>query len=228
VSVKPQQLIQVRTSATTRKQRSTARTATISVATALSLTLLGGTAAQADTGPADDQPITAAVVRLSFDKTAVHTLAAPTPDEKLIQMMSASGRHPGTAASKGTLSAPLTVMTPTSPFGERTSPIQGTTEFHRGQDFAAPCGTDVSAAAGGKVVFAGWHPYGGGNRVEILHADGLKTTYNHLESFQVSVGQELKRGDTIAHVGTTGASTGCHLHFEVDLNGDVVDPLGWL
>lgn len=227
MSVKPQPT-RNRKPVTARKQRSAGRTTALGIAAAVTLSLLAGTAAHADDAPDTQAPITAANVSLEFDKTAVHTVAAPTPDEKLIKLMSDSGRHPDATATKGTLSAPLTVLTPASPFGERTSPINGGTEFHRGQDFAAPCGTDVFAAAGGKVVFAGWHPYGGGNRVEILHADGLKTTYNHLESFQVTVGQELKRGDAIAHVGTTGSSTGCHLHFEVDLNGDVVNPLGWL
>lgn len=189
---------------------------------------MGGTAAQADAGSTDNQPITAAEVPLQFIRTSVVTRPAPTPDEKLLQMMSATGGHPGTTASKGSIAPPLTVLTRTSPFGGRTSPIHGATEFHRGQDFSGPCGTTVSAAAGGTVVFAGWHPYGGGNRVEILHADGLKTTYNHLTSFTVTVGQELKRGETIARVGTTGSSTGCHLHFEVELHGDVVNPLDWL
>lgn len=228
MSVKPQQLTQNRTSTNSRKHRSAARTSAASVAAALSLAFLGGTAAQADTGSTDSQPITAAEVPLQFTRTTVVTRPAPTPDEKLIQMMSATGGRPGPTASKGTLAAPLTALRLTSPFGGRTSPIHGATEFHRGQDFSGPCGTAVSAAAGGTVVFAGWHPYGGGNRIEILHADGLKTTYNHLSTSDVTVGQELKRGTTIARVGTTGSSTGCHLHFEVDLHGEVVNPLDWL
>ncbi|MBG0738685.1 M23 family metallopeptidase [Paeniglutamicibacter antarcticus] len=226
--MKPHQLVRTCKTETTRKHRHKGRAAAISVAVAVSLALLGSTAAQADDGPSPDQPITAASVTLQFTHTLVTTRPAPTPDEKLIQMMSSTGGTPGPTSTKGTLSAPLTVLTPTSPFGSRSSPIPGAEEFHRGQDFSAPCGTDVFAATGGTVVFAGWHPYGGGNRVEIQHADGLKTTYNHLDSFDVTLGQQLRRGDVIAHVGTTGASTGCHLHFEVDLNGDVVDPLGWL
>lgn len=226
MSVKPHHLTQNRTSAIHRKHRPAARTAAISAAVAVSIAFLGATAAQADTST--PEPITAAVVPLEFTKTTVLTRPAPTPDEKLLRMISATGGHPGSESTRGTLSAPLTAMTRTSPFGGRTSPIHGATEFHRGQDYSGPCGADVFASAGGTVVFAGWHPYGGGNRVEIEHTDGLKTTYNHLESFNVTVGQELKRHDTIARVGTTGASTGCHLHFEVDLNGDVVEPLDWL
>ena len=73
-----------------------------------------------------------------------------------------------------------------------------------------------------------FHQYGGGNRVVIDHGNGLETTYNHLSSFSVKEGQTVSRGEAIALSGTTGASTGCHLHFEVQVNGEVVDPTGWL
>lgn len=127
------------------------------------------------------------------------------------------------------LSNPLKVMNPSSPFGIRVSPITGAVdEFHRGQDYAAACGTDVMAAAGGTVIYSQWHPYGGGNRVEIDHGNGLITTYNHLSASKVKVGQKVERGDVIALSGTTGASTGCHLHFEVEVNNNVVNPLPWL
>ncbi|WP_428985707.1 M23 family metallopeptidase [Sinomonas terricola] len=115
-----------------------------------------------------------------------------------------------------------------SPFGYRVSPIGGAREFHRGQDFVAQCGSTVRASSAGTVTFAGWHPFGGGTRVVIDHGNGLETTYNHLSSFSVSVGQKVGRGDAVALSGTTGASTGCHLHFEVMVNGEVVDPVGWL
>jgi murein DD-endopeptidase MepM/ murein hydrolase activator NlpD len=101
-------------------------------------------------------------------------------------------------------------------------------DFHRGQDYVAQCGTSVMAAATGTVTFVGWHQYGGGNRVVVDHGNGLETTYNHLSSFNVTEGQTVSRGDVIALSGTTGASTGCHLHFEVQVNGEVVDPTGWL
>ncbi|MGK3708794.1 M23 family metallopeptidase [Arthrobacter sp. IK3] len=133
------------------------------------------------------------------------------------------------SSTSGTLSAPLASDRRTSSFGGRTSPITGDpAEFHYGQDFGAPCGAEVSAAAGGTVVFAGWHPYGGGNRVEIEHGSGLTTTYNHLSSSSVSVGQHVSRGQALAFVGTTGSSTGCHLHFEVLRDGTHIDPAGWL
>jgi murein DD-endopeptidase MepM/ murein hydrolase activator NlpD len=201
----------------------------LGTAAALALVLTGSPPVLADAeSPETTAVVTAPVVHLTFTRSNVTTVAAPTPDEKLRLAVAASGLRPDPAAIKATLAAPLTVLTRTSPFGERFSPIHGAGEFHRGQDFSRPCGTDVLASAGGKVVFAGWHPYGGGNRVEIEHADGLKTTYNHLQASSVRVGQQISRGDAIARVGTTGSSTGCHLHFEVYLHEDVVDPLGWL
>ncbi|QCB98704.1 M23 family metallopeptidase [Arthrobacter sp. PAMC25564] len=170
----------------------------------------------------------AAAAKIDFSRTAVSTKG--DPDGKLKQLLSAQSVGTITrAASAGTLGAPLDQMITASPFGYRVSPITGGAgEFHRGQDYAAQCGTSVHAAASGTVTFNGWHPYGGGNRVVIDHGNGLETTYNHLSSSSVQVGQKVSRGDIIALSGTTGASTGCHLHFEVMVNGDVVDPLGWL
>jgi murein DD-endopeptidase MepM/ murein hydrolase activator NlpD len=170
----------------------------------------------------------AAGAKLDFNRTAVTTVG--DPDGKLKQLLSAQSAGSITrAASSGSLGAPLDVMVSASPFGYRVSPITGGAgEFHRGQDYAAQCGTAVHAAAAGKVTFTGWHPYGGGNRVVIDHGNGLETTYNHLSSSSVKVGQQVSRGDVVAMSGTTGASTGCHLHFEVMVNGEVVDPTGWL
>ncbi|MDN4642475.1 M23 family metallopeptidase [Arthrobacter sp. PsM3] len=172
--------------------------------------------------------VTAAEAKIDFNRTAVTTQG--DPDGKLKQLLSAQSVGSITrAASAGTLGAPLDVMNTASPFGYRVSPITGGAgEFHRGQDYSAQCGTAVHAAASGTVTFNGWHPYGGGNRVVIDHGNGLETTYNHLSSASVKVGQKVSRGDVVAMSGTTGASTGCHLHFEVMVNGEVVDPTGWL
>ncbi|WP_307092155.1 peptidoglycan DD-metalloendopeptidase family protein [Arthrobacter sp. B2I5] len=128
----------------------------------------------------------------------------------------------------GFLMAPLQLLNPSSPFGFRVSPISGTAgDFHLGQDYAAACGTPVHAADAGVVRAAGWHPWGGGNRVEVDHGDGLITTYNHLESIGVSLGDTVQTGQVIARVGTTGWSTGCHLHFEAILDGRYINPLRW-
>ncbi|WP_115789202.1 M23 family metallopeptidase [Arthrobacter silvisoli] len=188
----------------------------------------GGSSAAALAAGSQPEIAVSASAKVDFSRMAVSTKA--DPDAKLRQLLSAqSAGSVQVESSKGTLGAPLSSMVSVSPFGYRIDPFTGGYgEFHRGRDFAAQCGTDVFAAASGKVTFAGWHPYGGGNRVVIDHGNGLETTYNHLSSFNVSVGQSVNRGDVIALSGTTGASTGCHLHFEVMVNGDVVEPLGWL
>ena len=166
--------------------------------------------------------------QIDFSRSAVVTQA--DPDGKLKQLLSAqSAGSVSRAASAGSLGAPLAALSTASPFGYRVSPITGGAgDFHRGQDYVAQCGTSVLAAATGTVTFVGWHQYGGGNRVVVDHGNGLETTYNHLSSFSVTEGQTVSRGDVLALSGTTGASTGCHLHFEVQVNGEVVDPTGWL
>jgi murein DD-endopeptidase MepM/ murein hydrolase activator NlpD len=159
---------------------------------------------------------------LSYSRTVVFT-ETKTAVQK-VGVVSTQVRRP----AAGTLMAPLEVLVPTSHFGLRTSPITGSAgEFHWGQDFSAACGTSVFAADAGVVRAVGWHPWGGGNRVEIDHGNGLITTYNHLEGIGVKKGQSVQVGQLIAKVGTTGSSTGCHLHFETILNGKHTDPDNW-
>ena len=114
------------------------------------------------------------------------------PDGKLKQLLSAqsAGSHHPRRLRRQPRRARWPQLTTASPFGYRVSPITGGSgEFHRGQDYSAQCGTAVLAAASGTVTFTGWHPYGGGNRVVIDHGNGLETTYNHLSSASVKVGQ---------------------------------------
>ena len=114
-----------------------------------------------------------------------------------------------------------------SPFGYRTDPITGEQAFHAGVDFAAACGTPIHAADSGVIFAAG--PNGGyGNATIINHGAGLATLYGHQSSIAVSVGQVVERGQVIGSVGSTGKSTGCHLHFEVRVNGSPVNPMGYL
>ena len=164
---------------------------------------------------------------LDFDRAALTSKF--DPDAKL-RGLSVAGTDVTPAAAKGTLATPLkSELIQTSSFGYRVSPITGTAgELHTGQDYAAACGTEVTAAAAGTVKSAGWHEYGGGNRVVVDHGNGVETTYNHLSAISVSVGDTVERGHLVGASGTTGASTGCHLHFEVLVNGNPVDPLGWL
>jgi murein DD-endopeptidase MepM/ murein hydrolase activator NlpD len=120
-------------------------------------------------------------------------------------------------------SMPAAVMLMSSGFGYRHDPFTGAGAMHSGLDFKGPTGTSILAAADGKVTFAG-NQGGYGNCIEITHANGLVTRYAHLSGFNVSLGQAVKRGIQIARMGSTGRSTGSHLHFEVRLNGQAINP----
>jgi murein DD-endopeptidase MepM/ murein hydrolase activator NlpD len=99
--------------------------------------------------------------------------------------------------------------------------------MHEGIDLGAAYGTPIAAAAAGTVIYAGW--LGGyGNLTVIDHGGGLATAYGHQSSIAVSVGEQVAQGQTIGYVGSTGHSTGPHLHFEVRVDGQAVDPLGYL
>lgn len=135
------------------------------------------------------------------------------------------GRAAPAPSGNGSLGRPVDGYI-TSPFGYRIHPIYGTRRLHTGTDLGAPCGTPVYAAESGTVVSAGWAG-GSGNRIVLNHGGGLATTYNHMSGFAVR-GGEVTRGQLIGYVGTTGASTGCHLHFEVRVNGAPVNPMGYL
>jgi murein DD-endopeptidase MepM/ murein hydrolase activator NlpD len=137
---------------------------------------------------------------------------------------------PATGDSGGTLSRPVSGPI-TSPYGMRVHPITGVYKLHDGMDFGVPCGTLVKAAATGTILqqyFNGAY----GNRI-ILN-NGVKrgvsvvTTYNHLSRFALKAGAKVQRGQVIGYSGTTGYSTGCHLHFMVLTNGSTVNPAGWL
>lgn len=114
-----------------------------------------------------------------------------------------------------------------SNFGPRKHPIHGVVKRHNGVDFGAPQGTPIRAADGGVVLYVGW--YGGyGKIVMIDHGGDLVTLYAHTSRYVVDTGQKINRGQVIAYVGSTGLSTGPHLHFEVRRNGTPVNPIGYL
>ncbi|HZG38922.1 MAG TPA: peptidoglycan DD-metalloendopeptidase family protein [Nodosilinea sp.] len=114
-----------------------------------------------------------------------------------------------------------------SGFGNRVHPILGYSRFHAGIDFSASQGTPIYAADSGRVIFSGW--YGGyGQTVIVDHGDGLSTLYAHASRLMVNEGQTVQQGQAIATVGSTGLSTGPHLHFEVRQNGNPVNPAGYL
>lgn len=115
----------------------------------------------------------------------------------------------------------------TSRYGPRRHPVTGARDFHKGTDFAASAGTPIHATADGVVVFAGWQS-GYGRLVRIRHAHGLESRYAHLRRIAVSVGQRVSRGDRIGDMGSSGRSTGPHLHYEVHRNGKPVNPMTYI
>ena len=126
---------------------------------------------------------------------------------------------------------PLTNPAPghpvTSPFGVRTDPILGTAALHTGMDFRAPIGMPAKVTAAGVVTKAGWNG-GYGRMVEVDHGNGFATRYGHLSEIDVTVGHMLAAGDVIGKTGSSGRSTGPHLHYEVRHNGEAIDPLRFL
>lgn len=133
---------------------------------------------------------------------------------------------PSQIIGNGTLAWPTTSQRITSRYGNRPVPVAGATSWHDAIDIGAPIGTPVYAAADGTVITAKWG-YNGGRGVYIMieHDNGLVTRYQHLSDMYVSVGQTVKKGQNIAAVGNTGASSGPHLDFAIYVNGSTVDPL---
>ena len=124
---------------------------------------------------------------------------------------------------------PITGAAISSGFGWRVHPITGERKLHKGVDFAAPTGTPIFAAADGVVTYSGWTDDGYGNVVELRHENGELTLYAHTNKVYVSKGQVINKGQAIAEVGSTGRSTGPHLHFEIQPDGrTAVDPMDYL
>jgi murein DD-endopeptidase MepM/ murein hydrolase activator NlpD len=115
----------------------------------------------------------------------------------------------------------------TSGFGGRRDPITSRPAFHSGLDISAPIGTPIIATADGVVTLAGWDG-SLGKSVRISHGFGVQTRYGHMSKLDVQAGQKVKRGQIIGYVGTTGRSTGAHLHYEVYRDGEAVDPLAYI
>ncbi|MFL6845189.1 MAG: M23 family metallopeptidase [Allosphingosinicella sp.] len=116
----------------------------------------------------------------------------------------------------------------TSGFGVRTDPFRGRAAMHPGIDLAGPIGTPIYATADGIVDRSEWNNGGYGNLVELDHGHGIQTRYGHLSKSLVTAGQHVKRGEMIALMGSTGRSTGSHLHYEVRIDGKAVNPVPFL
>ena len=114
-----------------------------------------------------------------------------------------------------------------SGFGYRDDPINGNTRFHEGCDIVAPRGTPIAAPADGVVTFSGWRE-GLGRTLEVAHGKGYSTCYGHAEKLLKHEGDIIKRGDVLAYVGTSGRSTGPHLHYEVRRDGKLINPYKFL
>jgi murein DD-endopeptidase MepM/ murein hydrolase activator NlpD len=171
--------------------------------------------------------------RLKTDRRALEEAESQLAEDSksisvLIQRRLAQQRLRGNVAYRGTgqMVFPSNGEI-TSSFGWRMHPILGYERFHAGIDFGADYGSNIFAADDGVVIFAGW--YGGyGNAVIIDHGGGITTLYGHASELFVQEGQSVQQGSTIASVGSTGLSTGPHLHFEVRQNGEPVDPMNYL
>ena len=161
------------------------------------------------------------------------TVLSDTAGQQVRQMQQVSSKAYASASggvnavSSTTPSIWPVTGTITSNFGYRGNPIGGGTGFHEGLDIAVDYGTPVRATASGKVSMAGWVD-GYGNLVEIDHGNGFVTRYGHNSMLLVVQGQEVKAGDIISLAGSTGRSTGPHVHYEVRVNGTPTDPLLFL
>ncbi len=152
--------------------------------------------------------------------------------KKMIQRRTRTtyGHYNGPGGGNGFFNMPVNGPI-TSPYGWRIHPIWGYYSLHDGIDIGAACGTPIRAPAAGKVI-SEYYNIAWGNRLFLEHGVhygvGVSTIYNHMSKYAVHVGQTVKRGQVIGYIGTTGWSTGCHLHWTVMENGQTVDPMKWL
>ena len=139
--------------------------------------------------------------------------------------LTGSGLNAGDIAGEGQWQKPTPGAPITSPFGYRTHPTLGYRKMHDGVDFGANCGTPVYAAESGTASLAGYKSSASGNAVVIDHGNGVETEYYHLSSVSVSAGDTIEKGQQVGTVGSTGRSTGCHLHFGLQKGESHVDPM---
>ena len=169
----------------------------------------------------------AAAERAAAERTAEGAASGPAAGDaasRAVRRRSTAVPDQPSASAGGGWVWPCAGCPQTSAFGWRTHPIFGDRRLHAGIDLGAPTGTTVRAAAGGTVLIAG--PTGGyGNFVVVDHGSGLSTAYAHMDSVSVRAGQSVQPGQKVGEVGSTGNSTGPHLHFELRRNGDPIDPL---
>jgi murein DD-endopeptidase MepM/ murein hydrolase activator NlpD len=168
---------------------------------------------------ASQSPIAWSDLQVSLEDLAVQLKSREAELEVLDSLLRDQEFHETTVVS----GRPVTWGWMSSPYGKRVDPFTGQNSWHAGVDFAGRKGADVIAVASGVVTFAGKR-YGYGQMVEINHGDGYVTRYAHHESLKVAAGDIVKKGEAIGTMGTSGRSTGPHVHFEVLKNGRSVDP----
>ena len=199
---------------------------------------LGALAALALTSPAmANETATATQITGVIDASQ----AAPSGDREFAELFAnwrsidkagvvttGGGTSPAPIASVSVPSRmPLDNATLTSDFGMRTHPVLGGRRNHKGIDLAAPTGTPVYATADGVVARAEWFS-SYGNYIQIEHGGEMQTRYAHLSGYAVAAGEQVRKGQLIGYVGTTGRSTGPHLHYEVRVAGEAVDPTPYM
>ena len=153
------------------------------------------------------------------DETVVETTVKNEPDAKATLTVSNFVSNSFVQPVKGKIS---------SDFGIRNDPFDGKKARHEGTDIAAPKGTEIVAAAGGTVSYEGYDDDGYGKYFKITHSDKVMTLYAHCSEILVSKGEKVEAGQTVALVGSTGQSTGNHLHFEIRLDGKAVNAMWYL
>lgn len=163
------------------------------------------------------EALESAIVQLERDSTSIG---------QIIRQRSIGDSRGIIITGRGVMTVPVDAEI-TSGFGYRMHPILGYQKFHSGLDFGSDSGSTIRSAAAGVVIYAQW--YGGyGNTVIVDHGSGFTTLYGHTEGFYVAEGATVQKGQPIAAVGSTGLSTGPHLHFEVRQNGEPIDPVPYL
>ncbi len=174
---------------------------------------------EGDSGEHNDQLLYASITTRS---ETYRYYRYETPDDGIVDFYDPTGK----SSRKFLMRVPLVGARMTSGFGVRFHPILGYTRMHTGTDFAAPIGTPIFAAGNGTILSAGWDS-GYGRRIEIQHANGYETTYNHLSAFArgITEGERIRQGQVIGYLGASGLATGPHLHYEVLVNGHFVDPM---
>ncbi len=175
----------------------------------------------ADGTPVKGGDIAYAALTLSGERKELYRFT--TSDDEATDYFSPKGW----SGKRMLMKTPIDGARITSNFGMRFHPVLGYTRMHRGVDFGAPQGTPVMASGNGVVEFKGWHG-GHGNYIRIRHGSPYKTAYGHLSRYArgIKVGTRVRQGQVIAYVGSTGISTGPHLHYEVLVHDEQVNPLG--